>query len=157
MGQTVTTLKNSEVNEIYGASSNVTPKNIKYPYGVVVANISETLSEINWNAFLAEIEKKLDKPTIIEDTTSTEPTIALLGSNQIYRYTQALDSLTIADYEVSDISSTIWFTTSADFTEVTFTNAPVGYMTALPDFEPSATYVVTMNNGYVIIGKVATE
>lgn len=147
----------SKSNEIYGASENVTPKNIKYPYGVVVANISETLSEINWNAFLDEIEKKLDKPTIVENTTSTEPTIALLGSNQIYRYTQALDSLTITDYEVSDISSTIWFTTSADFTGVTFTEAPVGYMTSLPEFEASATYVVTMNNGYVIIGKVATE
>ena len=155
--QTATTLVNSEVSEIYGASENVTPKNIKYPYGVVVANISETLSEINWNAFLDEIEKKLDKPTIIENTTSTDPTITLLGSNQIYRYTQALDSLTITDYEVSDISSTIWFTTSADFTGVTFTNAPVGFMTSLPDFEASASYVVTMNNGYVIIGKVATE
>jgi hypothetical protein len=147
----------SKVNGIYGASANVTPKNIKYPYGVVVANISETLSEINWNAFLVEIEKKVDKPTIVEDTTSTDPTIALLGSNQIYRYTQALDSLTITDYEVSDISSTIWFTTSADFTGVTFTEAPVGFMTSLPDFEASETYVVTMNNGYVIIGKVATE
>ena len=149
--QTIETAENTEVSSIYGNSDHVTPKNIKYPYGVVVANVSETMSEINWNAFLDEIEKKQDKATITTDTTSTAPVIATLSSNTIRHYTQALTSLTITSYETSDISSAIWFTAGTGFT-LTFTEAPLGYIPELPLFEVGKKYVLTINNGYVIIG-----
>lgn len=144
----------SKSNAIYGASENVTPKNIKYPYGVVVANISETLSEINWNAFLDEMEKKLDKPTIICNTTDTTATIGMLNGNYIYTYSQPLTNITITDYVISQISSTIWFTAGVGF-NLTFTNALLGWISAEPTFEEGSKYVLTINNGHGIVGKVA--
>lgn len=146
--------KASDSNEIYGASNDVTPKHIKYPHGVVVANISEGLSEINWNEFLNQIENKLDKPTIVNDDTSTAPTIGMLNSNTIYNYSLALTSLTITNYEVSHISSSIWFTAGAGFS-LTFTNPILGWIPEAPTFEDGAKYVLTINNGYAIVGKVS--
>lgn len=146
-------ISGSDSNSIYGASDHVTPRHVRYNYGVVVANITDDVSEVAWNEIITELNNKLNKPTVTTDTTSTTPTIASLASNTVRHYTQALTSLTITAYETSDISSTIWFEAGAGFT-LTFTVAPLGYIPSLPDFEVGGKYVMTMNNGFVIVGQV---
>lgn len=146
--------KQSNYSDIYGASDHVTPRHVRYNYGVVVANITDDISEIAWNEIITELSNKLNKPTITTDTTSTAPVIANLANNTVRHYTQALTSLTITAYETSDISSTIWFEAGAGFS-LNFTVAPLGYIPSVPIFETGKKYVMTMNNGYVIIGAVA--
>lgn len=144
----------SEINDIYGASEHVTPAHVRCFWGVVVANITDDTSEIVWNEVIAELSNKLNKPTVTNDTTSTTVTIANLVNNTVRHYTQPLTSLTITAYETSDISATIWFTAGAGFT-LTFTEAILGYIPNSQVFETGKKYVMTMNNGYVIIGVVA--
>lgn len=48
--------------------------------------------------------------TVVTDTDSTTPTIALVAENTLYKYTQPLTSLTITDVTVSTLESEIQFT-----------------------------------------------
>ena len=145
--------KQSNYSDIYGNSEHVTPNHFRYNVGVVVANITDDVSEVAWNEIITELSNKLNKPTVTTDTTSTAPTIASLANNTVRHYTQALTSLTITAYETSDISSTIWFTAGTGFS-LNFTVAPLGYIPSAPLFEDGEKYVMTMNNGYVITGQV---
>lgn len=92
-----------------------------------------------------EFNAKENKPTILTDQSSTN--MALAG-NTIYKWTNAITTLTIASAEVSDNETLLYFTAGASITFTDSSNIKWGGDGTAPALEINTRYCIAIKNGF---------
>ena len=83
-------------------------------------------------------------PTVLTDQTSTS--MALAG-NTIYKWTNALTSLSFASAEVSDLETRLYFTTGSPIQFQDLSNLKWGGDGTAPSLEANTIYCIAICNG----------
>ena len=92
-------------------------------------------------------------PTVLTDQSTTD--MALKG-NTIYKWTNALTSLSFASVEVSDLETVLYFTTG---NSISFTDSPSlkwGGDGSAPSLEANTIYCIAIRNGLAEIDSFGT-
>ena len=98
---------------------------------------------------------QINSPIVVNATSTTLEVVA----NTVYKYSSAINSLTISSVEVSDYESVIYFTTGAgtngvvSFTDTSNLSWGGG---STPTLEPNTKYCIAICNGYAEIDNFGT-
>lgn len=92
-------------------------------------------------------------PTVLTDQTSTS--MALAG-NTIYKWTNALTSLSFASAEVSDLETVLYFTTGGTISFTDSSNLKWGGDGSAPSLEINTIYCISIRNGLAEIDTFGT-
>ena len=92
-------------------------------------------------------------PTVLTDETSTS--MALAG-NTIYKWTNALTSLSFASAEVSDLETVLYFTTGGTITFTDSSSLKWGGDGSAPSLEANTIYCISIRNGLAEIDTFGT-
>lgn len=101
-----------------------------------------TLRFITENGFVGRSGGK--KPKVVTDATSTD--MALKG-NTIYKWTNALTSLSFASVEVSDLETVLYFTTGNTISFTDNSGLKWGGDGSAPSLEINTIYCISIKNG----------
>ena len=92
-------------------------------------------------------------PTVLTDET---PTSMALAGNTIYKWTNAITSLSIASAEVSDLETRLYFTTGSPITFQDLSNLKWGGDGSAPSLEANTIYCIAICNGLAEIDSFGT-
>ena len=92
-------------------------------------------------------------PTVLTDETSTS--MALAG-NTIYKWTNALTSLSFASAEVSDLETVLYFTTGGTISFTDSSSLKWGGDGTAPSLEANTIYCISIRNGLAEIDTFGT-
>lgn len=117
---------------------------------IATANTSTTgaLTSTDWNTF----NGKAAVQQVVNKTVTTDS--LALASNTVYKYSNALTSLTITAIPADTYETEIQFTTDTGFTftDNVLTNKWIG---GAPAFEDSKSYVIVVKNGLGAWGEIS--
>ena len=139
--------KIDELNE----SSNITDETI-FP-GVIIEGgvVSKTATKISINTLKKNIQNGVQfEQNIVKDLENSNIEISKIVENTVYQY-GTLSSLKINDFSKSYKESTIYFTSGATPTELTFLKHPI-WLNEEPTIEANKNYVISICNGMAVIG-----
>lgn len=139
--------KIDELNE----SSNITDETV-FP-GVIIEGgvISKTATKISINTLKKNIQSGVQfEQNIVKDLENSNIEISKIVENTVYQY-GTLSSLKINDFSKSYKESTIYFTSGATPTELTFLKNPI-WINEEPTIEANKDYVISICNGMAVIG-----
>jgi hypothetical protein len=139
--------KIDELNE----SSNITDETV-FP-GVIIEGgvISKTATKISINTLKKNIQSGVQfEQNIVKDLENSNIEISKIVENTVYQY-GTLSSLKINDFSKSYKESTIYFTSGAAPTQLTFLKSPI-WINEEPTIEANKDYVISICNGMAVIG-----
>ena len=139
--------KIDELNE----SSNITDETV-FP-GVIIEGgvISKTATKISINTLKKNIQNGVQfEQNIVKDLENSNIEISKIVENTVYQY-GTLSSLKINDFSKSYKESTIYFTSGATPTQLTFLKNPI-WINEEPTIEANKDYVISICNGMAVIG-----
>ena len=121
---------------------------------VTALEATDKIAVVNGNLSAVDLTGYALKPTVLTDETSTS--MALQG-NTIYKWTNAITSLSIASAEVSDYETVLYFTTGTG--TITFTvdsSIKWGGGSAPAGLETNTRYCISIRNGLAEIDSFGT-
>lgn len=139
--------KIDELNE----SSNITDETV-FP-GVIIEGgvVSKTATKISINTLKKNIQNGVQfEQNIVKDLENSNIEISKIVENTVYQY-GTLSSLKINDFSKSYKESTIYFTSGATPTQLTFLKNPI-WINEEPTIEANKDYVISICNGMAVIG-----
>lgn len=139
--------KIDELNE----SSNITDETV-FP-GVIIEGgvVSKTATKISINTLKKNIQNGVQfEQNIVKDLENSNIEISKIVENTVYQY-GTLSSLKINDFSKSYRESTIYFTSGATPTQLTFLKNPI-WINEEPTIEANKDYVISICNGMAVIG-----
>lgn len=139
--------KIDELNE----SSNITDETV-FP-GVIIEGgvVSKTATKISINTLKKNIQNGVQfEQNIVKDLENSNIEIPKVVENTVYQY-GTLSSLKINDFSKSYKESTIYFTSGATPTQLTFLKNPI-WINEEPTIEANKDYVISICNGMAVIG-----
>ena len=139
--------KIDELNE----SSNITDETV-FP-GVIIEGgvVSKTATKISINTLKKNIQNGVQfEQNIVKDLENSNIEISRIVENTVYQY-GTLSSLKINDFSKSYKESTIYFTSGATPTQLTFLKNPI-WINEEPTIEANKDYVISICNGMAVIG-----
>lgn len=139
--------KIDELNE----SSNITDETV-FP-GVIIEGgvVSKTATKISINTLKKNIQNGVQfEQNIVKDLENSNIEISKVVENTVYQY-GTLSSLKINDFSKSYKESTIYFTSGATPTQLTFLKNPI-WINEEPTIEANKDYVISICNGMAVIG-----
>lgn len=132
-------------------SSNITDETV-FP-GVIIEGgvVSKTATKISINTLKKNIQNGVQfEQNIVKDLENSNIEISKIVENTVYQY-GTLSSLKINDFSKSYKESTIYFTSGATPTELTFLKSPI-WINEKPTIEANKDYVISICNGMAVIG-----
>lgn len=114
---------------------------------------TDKIAVINGNLDTIDLTPYLVKPTVLTDETSTS--MALAG-NTIYKWTNALTSLSFASAEVSDLETVLYFTTGGTISFTDSSSLKWGGDGSAPSLEANTIYCISIRNGLAEIDTFGT-
>ena len=139
--------KIDELNE----SSNITDETV-FPGVIIEGGVaSKTATKISINTLKKNIQNGVQfEQNIVKDLENSNIEISKIVENTVYQY-GTLSSLKINDFSKSYKESTIYFTSGATPTQLTFLKNPI-WINEEPTIEANKNYVISICNGMAVIG-----
>lgn len=133
---------------IQSASSPLSITSNALSIAIADTNTTGALTSTDWNTF----NGKATVQQVVNKTVTTDS--LALASNTVYKYSNALTSLTITAIPADTYETEIQFTTDAGFTftDNVLTNKWIG---GAPAFEDSKSYVIVVKNGLGAWGEIS--
>lgn len=145
--------KKAKVSAVTALSTYTATSPIDITSNVVSISTASTstngaLTSTDWNTF----NGKAAVQQVVNKSVTTDS--LALASNTVYKYSNALTSLTITSIPSDTYEVELQFTTDSSFT---FTATPLANKwigVASPTFDANTSYVIAIKNGYAVLGKV---